>query len=140
MDIEEHAEHVVSLRQLCLEVRADELDLGEANLEALWVIVSEKVPIHVLSLRVASIVACNDTVWVHDWRDPKLKHLSHLVADDFLGDEKVDEAMDYEGAVSLTAVLTPNYENYRFFDRLGPLALVCDLKKRNVYVSVGKAK
>ena len=86
MDVEEHLEMLVSFsftfRNLFLKVRADQLNFREANLEAFRVIIGEEVPIHVLALRVASIVAGDDAIWVHDRCNPKLKHVPHLVADD----------------------------------------------------------
>ena len=53
-------------------------------------------PIHVLALRVAAIVAGDDAIWVHDRRNPKLEHVPHLVADDLAADQVIDETVDDE--------------------------------------------
>ena len=100
MDIEEHLEMLVfvsfTFGNLFHKVRADQLNFREANLEALRVIIGEEEPIHVLALRVASIVASDDAIWVHDRRNPKLEHVPHLVADDLAADQVIDEAVDNE--------------------------------------------
>ena len=100
MDIEKHLEMSVScsftFRNLFLKVRTDQLNFSEANLEALRIIIREEKSIHVLALRVAAIVAGDDTIWVHDRRNPKLEHVPQLVADDLAADQVIDKAVDDE--------------------------------------------
>lgn len=98
MDVEEHLEMLVSFsftfRNLFLKVSADQLNFREADLEALRVIISKEMPIHVLALSIAAIVTGDDAIRVHDRRNPKLEHVPHLVADDLAADQVIDEAVD----------------------------------------------
>lgn len=92
-------------------------------------------PIHVLALRVTAIVANDNTIRIDNRGDPELKHLTHLMADDFTRDKEINEAMHDERSVGLTAMLSANDND----DRLGlsfTLASVSDLEKRDVYIAV----
>ena len=111
VDVEKHAQHVFTRRYVLFHEAADQLDLREAYLQSFWVIVGEKVAIHVLALGIAAVVPDDNAVWVHDRCNPELKQVSHLVTDDLARDEEVNEAMDDKGRVSLATVLPANDEN-----------------------------
>ena len=71
--------------------------------------------IHIFALGIAAVVADDDAVWVHDWGDPEFKQVSHLVADHFPRDQEVDEAVDDEGGMRLSAVLPADYADDRLY-------------------------
>ena len=76
MDVKEKLEHALSLWQFLFKVRSDQLNLSQPDLQSLRIIISKEVSIHILALRVAPIVARNDTIWIDDGGDPKLVHIS----------------------------------------------------------------
>ena len=140
MDIEEHLEILVfvsfTFGNLFLKVRADQLNFREANLEALRVIIGEEEPIHVLALRVASIVASDDAIWVHNRRNPKLEHVPHLVADDLTADQVIDKTVDDKRRMSLSAMLSTNYDNNGLLSCRIALILIGYFYQRNVKVAI----
>ena len=136
MDIKEHLEGTPIGRQFFFEVRPDELNLSQTNFEALGVVIGKKEAIHVFALCVAAVVASNDTVRIDDGSNPELKIFSHLVTDYFAGHQKVDEAVDDEGRVSLAAVLSSNDENDGLLLGVAALRLVGDLEEWYVKVAV----
>ena len=76
MDVQEKLEHALSLWQFLFKVGSDQLNLSQSNLQSFRIVISKEVSIHVLALRVASIVARDDTIWIDDGGDPKLVHIS----------------------------------------------------------------
>ena len=94
-------------------------------------------PVHVLTLRIAAIVAGDDAVRVHNWGDPELKHVAHLVADNLTTDQEVDKTVDDERGVRLATMLPTNDKDYRFLNRwVGILALISDLDQWYVEIAI----
>ena len=139
MDVKEHLEGS-PVGYFFFEVRPNELNLGQSDLEALGVVIGKKEAIRIFALCVAAVVASDDTVGVDDRSNPKLKVFSHLVANYFAGHQKVYEAVDDEGRVGLAAVLSSDNENDRLLLGVAALRLVCDLDERHVKVAVGAAQ
>lgn len=79
--------------------------------------------IHVFTLSIATIISSDDAVRIYNRSDPKLKHVSHLMANNLPADEKIDEAVYDERRMSLTAVLPANYDDDGLLYRI-VLALV----------------
>ena len=137
MDIQEHLEHVFAFWNLLFEVGSDKFDLSQTDFQALRVVVCEKVPVHVLTLRIAAIVAGDDAIRVHDRRDPKLKHIAHLVADDLTTDQEVDKTVDDEGRMRLATVLPTYDKDHRLLNRwVGILTLISDLEHWDIEIAI----
>lgn len=68
-------------------------------------------PVHVSALGVATVIAGNDAIWIDDRHHPKFKLLSQFVGLGVLRYEEIEEAMDDEGGMGLSRVLTANYTN-----------------------------
>lgn len=113
MDVKKHFKHAFTLRNLILEIRPDHFNFGEAYFKAFRIIIREKMTIHIFTLCVATIITCNDSVWINNWCNPELKHVSHLMTNDFPRNEKVDKTMNDKGRMSFTTMLSSNYNNNR---------------------------
>ena len=93
-------------------------------------------PVHVLTLRVAAIVTGDDAVRVHNWCYPKLKHVTHLVADNFTADQVIDKTVDDKRRMSLSAMLSTNYDNNGLLSCRIALILIGYFYQRNVKVAI----
>jgi hypothetical protein len=76
--IQEHFELLLTFRHLFLEVSSDQLYFCQPELIAFRVVIREEKTVHVLSLRIAPVVAVNDTVRVNYWSYPELVAVTHL--------------------------------------------------------------
>ena len=141
MDIQEHLEIAfLTGSHLILEVGSDEFHFGEADLEPLWVIVCEEVTVHIFTLRVATVISCDDTIRVDNGCDPKFVKIPHLVADNLPRHQEVDESVNDEGRVRLSAVLPANDDNDRLLGGTLTFAFVCYLQDWHVKVAIRRAQ
>ena len=112
MNVEKHFQHVVSvfvLWHFFFQVRPNQLHFGQPHLKSLRVVIREKVSVHVPALCVAAVITCDDSVWIDDGHHPKLILLSQLVRLWVFRYEEIQKAVDDEGGVGLTRVLTAHY-------------------------------
>jgi len=93
-------------------------------------------PIHVLALGIASVITRYDSIRINYRCDPKIVQISHLMADDFPADQKVDEAVDDKTRMRLSAMLPTNDNNYRLGGRWIILVLVGNFYYRDVEVAI----
>ena len=133
MDIQEQLE--LTLRHCFLETRTNQLDLGQSKLQTFLVVISEEKTIHVFSLSVASVIASDDAIWIDNGRNPKVILISHLVANDLFGDQKVYESVQNKRRMSLTTMLSANEHN----DWLWVVVVlfsIADLDERDIDVTI----
>ena len=93
-------------------------------------------PVHVSALGVATVIAGNDAIWIDDRHHPKFKLLSQFVGLGVLRYEEIEEAMDDEGGVCLTGMLSPKDQNDWLVIVFALLVLVCYLEYWDVNSSI----
>lgn len=100
---------------LVLHVAPNQLYFCQAHLKTFWIVIREEVPIHITALRVASIIARDDTIRVYYWHNPEFIIVPQLVGQRIFRHQKVNKSMDDKRRVSFTRVLPPNYYNNWLF-------------------------
>lgn len=131
MDVQEHFEFILTLRELLFQVRSDQLHFCKSEF-GFWIVIGEEEPVHILALRVAPVVATDHPIRVRHGHDPKLITVPELLAEGFSGHYEVHKAMKNETAVSLARVLTSDYENHRLLLRVVSFRFVRNLDDRYV--------
>ena len=83
MDINKHFQFLFLFLHFGIEMfiaeRPYQLNLGQPGF-GFRVSFSKEASIHIFTLSVAPIVACNDTIWIDHWQDPELETLPKLVS------------------------------------------------------------
>ena len=109
MHVQEHLEFAPLLGHLLREVLLhecpDEFHFVEPHF-GFGVVVRKEASVHVLALRVAPVVAGNDSVWVDLGQDPELKVLSELMRKHISGEQEVEEPMNNKATVGFAGVLS----------------------------------
>ena len=92
MDVQKYFE-IALVGYLFFHVGADYFHFAKSALLAFGVVIRKKVTVHVATLGVRAVVANDNTIWINDGSYPELVLFSHLVSQDMLGAQKVQEAM-----------------------------------------------
>lgn len=91
---------------------------------AFRVIICKEMSIHIFALQGVTIVAADNTVWIHDRNDPCLIQLTELVWKEGFREDKVQEAMYDEAWVSFAWMLSTNYYDDWFVFELARVTIL----------------
>ena len=94
VDIQKHFQILLGT-QLLFQLLPDYFHFESAVPVAVWVIVRKEMPVHVFSLQVVSVVACHNTVGVHDRNDPRFVLFTVLVTQRTVLKQCVDQTLNY---------------------------------------------
>jgi hypothetical protein len=115
MNVQKHLKPIRFCRKLFLQHITYNFTLVGSILARIRVVISKEMPIHILTLQVASVVANYDTIGVDDGQDPYLMRLSKLVGQQTSRKQMVGEPMNDKTTVRFSRVLsTYNYDDGPF--------------------------
>lgn len=111
VNVQKHPKTTCLLRwKFLLQLISYQFNLVCSIIVAFSVIISKKAAVHILTLKIISIVTGYDTIGINNWNHPGFIHFSKLVWQELVADQLVYQTMDNEVAMCFTRVLASNYD------------------------------